>query len=105
MKREKFSNAFYISSAWRKCRDAYIQSVGGLCEECQEKGLIVPGTQVHHKQKLTPENINNPAVSLNYDNLILLCDKCHEAKHTRRKDTNRRWTVDDSGHVEILDRE
>ena len=40
---------FYSSRAWRDCRDAYARSVGGLCERCRAKGLITPGTEVHHK--------------------------------------------------------
>lgn len=72
----EFSKAFYNSAAWRKCRDAYVQSRFGMCERCPEPGLIV-----HHKIVLSPENINDPFVTLNWDNLELLCLDCHNREH------------------------
>ena len=60
------------------------------------RGLIVPGEEVHHKIRLTPENISNPAIALNWDNLELLCKKCHMEEHTRR-----RWRADETGHIEL----
>mgnify|MGYP002522554509 CR=1 FL=1 len=65
--------AFYVSQAWADCRSAYRKSVGGLCEQCLKAGIIKAGVDVHHKRKLTAENVNDPAVSLNWDNLELLC--------------------------------
>ncbi|SFR15292.1 HNH endonuclease [Desulfoscipio geothermicus] len=71
-----FAKKFYKSKAWLKCREAYIASVFGLCERCPRPGHIV-----HHKIKLTPENINNPDVTLNWDNLEYLCLNCHNREH------------------------
>lgn len=98
-KEKRFSDAFYVSAAWRKCREDYINSVGGICEKCLERGLIVPGDEVHHKIALTPQNISNPSISLCWDNLQLLCEKCHKTI----KNPERRWTVDEYGHVEPKD--
>jgi len=36
---------------------------------------------VHHKIKLTPYNVNNPEVALNWENLQLLCIDCHNREH------------------------
>ena len=94
-KGERFSDAFYISPAWRKCAHAYRRSVGGLCEECRKRGLIVPAEEVHHKIRLTPENINRPEIALNWKNLIALCKECHLKAHRKEK----RWTVDEDGNV------
>lgn len=74
---------------------------GCMCERCLASGLIVVGTkqqplEVHHKIPLTPENINNPDITLNWDNLELLCKDCHE---TERKRTAKRWRVDEDGRV------
>ena len=77
----EFAISFYNSKAWKKCREAYKQSVNGLCERCLVNGKYVPGDEVHHKIYLTPENINNPDVTLNWDNLILLCASCHSKEH------------------------
>ena len=93
---EPFARSFYMSWAWIKCARAYKQSVGGLCERCWSKGLIVPGDEVHHKTKLTPENINNPEIALNWDNLELLCKACHMEEHSRT-----RWRADELGHVDL----
>lgn len=72
----------------------------GLCEKCLEEGVITPATRVHHKVHLTPENVNNPDIALNWDNLEALCEKHHAAEHTEiyghRK---KRWIIDGSGAV------
>ena len=87
---------FYKSRAWRACRSAYAASVGGLCERCLRRGVYRPGRIVHHKVYLTPENINDPAVTLGWDNLELVCDDCHAMEHEPRR---RRFTVDELGRV------
>ena len=73
---KEFAKAFYKSKAWLECRAAYIQSVFGLCEKCQRPGWIV-----HHKETLTPANINDPNVTLNWDRLEYLCIDCHNGEH------------------------
>ena len=93
---DQFANAFYSSAAWKRARKLYTIQRGGLCERCLAKGLITPGVQVHHKVELTPENINNPAVTLNPANLELLCRDCHAMQHGAR-----RYHVDTAGVVTI----
>ena len=51
----RFAREFYMSWPWIKCQRAYKDSKGRLCERCLKKGLIVPGREVHHKIRLTPE--------------------------------------------------
>lgn len=94
----QFANGFYGSQAWKKCRTAYRQYRGGLCERCLARGLIVPGTEVHHKQYLTPDNLSDPAITLSWDNLELLCQACHDAEHEHDVQLRR---TDANGHVEI----
>lgn len=96
MQKKGFAHEFYKSWAWIRCARAYKQEVNGLCERCMARGLFVPGDEVHHKTKLTPENIGDPAVSLNWDNLELLCKNCHIEQHR-----GQRWRADEMGHVEI----
>ena len=93
---EHFAHSFYKSWSWTKCQRAYKESKGGLCERCWSKGMIVPGDEVHHKIKLTPENITDPAIALNWDNLELLCKDCHLEEHR-----GTRWRADELGHVEL----
>lgn len=91
-----FAKQFYKSPAWQNCREAYAKSVGGLCERCYAKGLIVPGEIVHHVTPLTPENIDDPDVALSWDNLELVCRDCHGDSH---RGFERRWKVDELGRV------
>ena len=92
----EFADAFYKSWPWKRCRAAYLASVGGLCERCAKLGLIVPADQVHHKTKLTPANLDDPAVTLNWDNLEALCFDCHQEEHKPK-----RWRCDPDGHVSL----
>ena len=70
---KSFSRKFYNSSAWIKTSRAFKNSKFGICEKCGN-----PGEEVHHIIALTPDNINDPNVTLNWDNLMLLCRSCHE---------------------------
>lgn len=96
----EFAKEFYKSKAWQHCRTSYAKSRGHLCERCLKRGKIEPGEIVHHKVYLTPENINDPAVSLNFDNLELLCRKCHAEEHTG---VTIRYTLDEFGRVIMTD--
>ena len=79
--RNKHQKAFYSSKIWERCRQAYISQVRGLCEECLKNGKITPGEHVHHKIPLTPETVDDPELALNFDNLELLCQTCHNKEH------------------------
>ena len=96
----EFAGNFYKTAAWKKCRDSYIRSVGGLCERCWKNGIIRHGDTVHHKIELTLENINDPAVTMNHANLELLCRQCHADMHRTNK---RRYQVDEAGRVIAYD--
>ena len=94
---QDFAKTLYKSKAWQHTRKAYAASVGWLCEECLKHGLYRAGEIVHHKQPLTPENINDPAITLSWDNLELLCRDCHGKVHGSVK----RYKVDEMGRVKI----
>lgn len=68
----------------------------GLCEECLKIGLIVPAEEVHHKIHITPANIDNPNITLNYANLIALCREHHRQLHGVKK---KRYQIDEYGRV------
>jgi len=53
-------------------------SVNGLCERCGQIGI-----EVHHKERLTIENVNDSSISFNQENLELLCRECHNKEHDR----------------------
>lgn len=75
-----FSKAFYNSKEWKKARASYIASKFGLCERCGRPN----SKQVHHKIYLTPVNINDPDITLNFNNFELLCDLCHQNEHNEK---------------------
>lgn len=72
---------FYKTGAWVNCRNNYLKSVGGLCERCKAKGLIVPAEIVHHKIHLNASNITDPTITLNPKNLEALCRVHHAEEH------------------------
>lgn len=92
-----YAAAFYKGRRWRETREAYAKSVGYLCERCLRKGLYQPGEIVHHKVHITPENISDPNVTLTWDNLELLCRKCHEEMH--KEASNARYFFTDDGQI------
>lgn len=77
---------FYGSSTWKHTRDVYRRRVGGLCEDCKERGYIKAGVVVHHIIPLTPANIGEYGIALSDNNLRLLCEDCHARIHADRKD-------------------
>lgn len=93
---EDYAKGFYKSQAWKRCREAYIKSQGRLCERCLKAGRISPAEVVHHKVYISPANINNPAITLNWKNLEALCWACHEQEHKGRA---KRYMVDQMGRV------
>ncbi|GAB4073683.1 hypothetical protein GCM10028778_11860 [Barrientosiimonas marina] len=95
-----YAKSFYNSRVWRKTRDAYAESQYWLCERCYQNGILSEGQIVHHKIYLTPENINDPDVSLNWDNLELLDITCHNQEHFKTEDVVREGlTFDENGDL------
>jgi len=90
----EFAKKFYKSKAWQKCRDAYFDSKFGLCERCQGAGLIV-----HHKEALTPLNINDPNVTLDWEKIELLCQDCHNKETFGSDATADGLTFDAEGNL------
>jgi len=64
MKKPKVLHNFYKSDSWRTARELKIMTVDSLCERC---GAI--GIEVHHKVRLSIDNVNDTSISLNQDNL------------------------------------
>lgn len=87
-----WADKFYASKAWRNLRKWYIHTIHGLCEMCGEPGLIL-----HHKTRLTPENIDDENITLNPDNLQYVCLDCHNKTHAPKK--IRRYTICEDGSI------
>ena len=78
MKKPKVLHNFYKSNAWKLAREIKIRQAGGLCERCGDIGV-----EVHHIKRLNVENVKDVSVSINLDNLELLCKDCHNKEHKR----------------------
>ncbi len=91
MQREnKIVADFYKSNEWEATRMAYLKSKFGICERCNSAGIIV-----HHKEYVTIDNIHDPNITLNFNNLELLCRKCHNQEHMQ---TELGYAFDEKGH-------
>lgn len=71
-----YARAFYNSGAWKKTQALYMESQNYICENCGGVACVV-----HHIKYLTPENISDPEITLNWDNLKALCYECHAIEH------------------------
>lgn len=78
MGKPKELHRFYKSIHWKVAREIKIQKANGRCERC---GAI--GKEVHHKIRININNVMDPRVSLNQDNLEYLCRRCHNKEHKR----------------------
>lgn len=110
-----YAKQFYNSRDWVACRDAYLSERmkidGGMCERCRKEA----GREVHHKIVLNPDNIHDPSVALNHENLQLLCRDCHFAVHremilqsfkqraTKRILDDRGMYFDEAGQIRPMD--
>ena len=85
---------FYNSLSWQKARDYKIASAGYLCEVCGGVGEIV-----HHKIPLTEANMHNPKISIDNENLQLVCRSCHKRIHDHLDGKGRRIRFDKDGNI------
>lgn len=78
---------FYRSKEWSDLRQIVIAKrlINGqtICEHCREPIYKPYDLILHHQQELTLENVNNPAISLNEDNLMIVHQTCHNEIHNR----------------------
>ena len=85
---------FYRSKAWKQTQAAFMASKNYMCERCDQ-----PATIVHHKTYITPSNINDPNITLSWDNLEALCHDCHNKEHFREAATMPGLVFDSNGNL------
>lgn len=86
---KEYARKFYSSQAWNNCREEYKKKVNYLCERCLAKGIYKHGDIVHHKIFISPNNINDPKITLDHDNLEYVCRDCHAEIHIAKKEAYR----------------
>ncbi|WP_459503071.1 HNH endonuclease [Bacillus sp. C1] len=79
-KRDKGAKKFYNSKAWRDCRHLALIRDNYLCQECLKHNIITPADMVHHIK----ERSENPELALTLENLISLCNPCHNKEHPEK---------------------
>lgn len=77
-------NRMIQSKKWQELRKKKINA-SPICEDCNEKGIIEPATEVHH---IVPVEAASSVASMEYlmfavDNLRSLCHECHKNAHIR----------------------
>ena len=96
-----FAKAFYNSKEWEITRKSVLMRDRFLCVRCGR-----PAEEVHHKKHITPENIGDPSVTLNMDNLESLCKDCHfnehRGEHAKGLSTNEEYgyEFDENGYLQ-----
>lgn len=89
----EFSKQFYMSREWNKVRMYVLMRDKFKCQKCGRAAQ-----EVHHKKHLTPENILDPYISLNPENLISLCKDCHFEEHRDdKREGKRRYDKEKNG--------
>lgn len=88
---KEYAKGFYRSKAWHDVSRLYMTSKHYVCERCGGVGVIC-----HHKKYITPWNVNDPAITLNMDNLECLCQECHNQEHSAKVS---RAIFDESGNM------
>ena len=96
---KEYARGFYKSKAWQRVRDNVMQRDAWLCQDCLKRGRYNPAEEVHHIRELTPDNITDPSITLNPDNLVSLCRECHRQRHTGNE---KRYKVDEFGRVTTI---
>lgn len=71
-----YAKKFYKSKAWKQCKDGYLKTQDYICERCGG-----PAKVVHHKRYIDIKTINDPSITLAWDNLETLCQDCHTNEH------------------------
>ena len=65
--------------AWKRIRDSYVKE-HPFCEQCFERGILVPVSEVHHKIPISKGGTHDRS------NLMSLCRSCHNKIHLEMGD-------------------
>ncbi|MGG7163783.1 HNH endonuclease [Clostridium ihumii] len=80
---QEFSRKFYKSKQWIDFRKIILAERGPICQQCKKIIRESRHIQLHHKEELTPTNITDVNITLNPDNIEVLCQECHNKLHGR----------------------
>jgi 5-methylcytosine-specific restriction protein A len=72
--------AFYNSGLWLSKRKEALKRDNNECQKCKARGLVAKADCVHHKKHVK----QYPSLALELDNLISLCNSCHDEEHPEK---------------------
>ncbi len=72
--------AFYNSCYWLCKRAEALERDNNECQKCKAKGIFTSANCVHHKKHVK----KYPSLALELDNLISLCNSCHDEEHPEK---------------------
>ena len=91
---KEYARGFYHSKEWKKASRLYMESRNYICERCGNVAAIC-----HHKNYIKPNNINDPSITLNPDNLECLCQECHNREHFKKRANFNGVAFDEKGNL------
>lgn len=77
---------FYTLKPWRDLSYNLKIQASGKCSRCDYQVIDIADYKYligHHKIELTEDNIDDPNISLNPDNIEIICHWCHNKEHKR----------------------
>lgn len=89
--REEDYAHFYNSRTWRRKRREILSRDNKECQSCKAQGKHAWATCVHHIQHLR----KRPDLSLVDNNLIALCDACHNKMHPEKLKKEKKESLSD----------
>lgn len=75
--------SFYSSESWQQFRTAIIAERGPVCQKCKKVIANSFDCILHHTKELSPENVIDYNISLNPENILIVCHDCHDKVHIR----------------------
>lgn len=90
----EFAARFYDSARWKHTQEAVMKAYNYTCQRCGRPAKIV-----HHRVWLNEQNINSPEITLGWDNLVPLCQDCHNREHRGGRETRQGLAFDATGRL------
>jgi 5-methylcytosine-specific restriction endonuclease McrA len=77
---------FYTGAKWMRKKARVLRRDKYLCQDCKRYGRKKPAALVHHIKPLE----EYPELGLDENNLVSLCDACHNKRHPEKGKKNPR---------------
>lgn len=82
---------FYKSSEWQRKRQEILERDNYECQHCKKRGQFSRARSVHHIRHLE----RWPELALDDDNLISLCEPCHNEQHPEKGMSEKRTLLNE----------